>query len=142
MGLPLDKTCINYVDICDYLGYATSDCLVLRLYLDPHKYNKPPLLGELVSKNPHWIQLKDALEAAAHTCGSPIMCNGGIDNNRTFQCRLRNCVYRAKSAKKNGGPRQDDCINMDKGGRRNEGRSQSKRTRTTQAITTADICPF
>ena len=39
-------------------------------------------------------------------------------------------------------PRQDDCINMDKGGRRAKGRSLSKRTRTTQALTTADICPF
>jgi hypothetical protein len=31
---------------------------------------------------------------------------------------------------------------MDKGGRRKEGRSQSKRTRTTQALTTDGLCPF
>jgi hypothetical protein len=39
-------------------------------------------------------------------------------------------------------PRQDDCINQDKGGRRVDGRSLSKRTRTTQALTKDDICPF
>jgi hypothetical protein len=31
---------------------------------------------------------------------------------------------------------------MDKGGRRLDRRSQSKRTRTTQALTTDQICPF
>jgi hypothetical protein len=31
---------------------------------------------------------------------------------------------------------------MDKGGRRPEGRSQSKRTRTTQALTCEQLCPF
>jgi hypothetical protein len=142
IGVPLDNTRIEVIDICDYLGYSSSHPTVVRLYLDPQEYDKPPLIGEPVSKNPHWIHLKDSLQAAAHTNGSPIMCNGGRNNNRTFQCKLRNRIYRAKSSKKDGPPRQDDCINMDKGGRRAEGRSQSKRTRTTQAITTDDICPF
>jgi hypothetical protein len=31
---------------------------------------------------------------------------------------------------------------MEKGGRRKDGKSQSKRTRTTQAITTHGLCPF
>jgi hypothetical protein len=141
IGLPLDKTCIKYVDICDFLGYSTCDRSVLRLYLDPQKYDQPPLIGEPVSKNPHWIQLKDALEVAAYTYGSPIMCNGGRDT-RLFKCKLRNRVYKAKLGKKDGAPRQDDCINMDKGGRRRDGRSHSKRTRTTQAFSTDGICPF
>jgi hypothetical protein len=70
------------------------------------------------------------------------MCNGGKFHNRTFQCKLRNRVYRSKSTKIDCQPRQDDCINQDKGGRRAEGRSLSKRTRTTQALTLADTCPF
>ncbi len=44
--------------------------------------------------------------------------------------------------KKDNAPWQDDCINMDKGGRRTEGRSQSKRTRTTKALTSDKLCPF
>jgi hypothetical protein len=47
-----------------------------------------------------------------------------------------------KKEKKDNDPRQDDCINMDKGGRRSEGRSQSKRTRTTKALTSNKLCPF
>jgi hypothetical protein len=129
------------VDICDYLGYSSSNRSVARLYLDPETYNKPPLIGEPVTKNAHWIQLKVALEGAAHTCGSPIMCNGGRDN-RTFKCKLRNRVYKQKLGKKESAPRQDDCINMDKGGRRKDGKSQSKRTRTTQSITSHGLCPF
>jgi hypothetical protein len=31
---------------------------------------------------------------------------------------------------------------MDKGGRRQDGKSQSKRTRTTQALTSDKLCPF
>jgi hypothetical protein len=141
VGLPLDKLSIKEVDICEYLGWSSSHPSVVRLYLDPGKYDKPPLHGEPLTKNSHWIQLKVALEAAAFTSGSPIMCNGGRDN-RTFKCKLRNRVYKPKSGKKGGAPRQDDCINMDKGGRQLDGRSQSKRTRTTQALTTDQICPF
>jgi hypothetical protein len=73
IGSPLDKSLIKEVDICDYLGYSSSIGYVVRLYLDPDKYDKPPLNGELVSKNLHWIELKVALERAAHTHGSPIM---------------------------------------------------------------------
>jgi hypothetical protein len=69
------------------------------------------------------------------------MCNGGRDN-RTFQCKLRNHLYRPPLGKKDNAPWQDDCINMDKGGRQTEGRSQSKRTGTTQALTSDKLCPF
>jgi hypothetical protein len=69
------------------------------------------------------------------------VCNGGRDNC-TFQCKLHNRLYRPPLAKKDNGPRQDDCINMDKGGRQTEGRSQSKRTRTNKALTSDKLCPF
>jgi hypothetical protein len=93
------------VDICDYFGVSSSHPpYVVHLFLDPEKYDKPPLLGEPISKNPHWMQLKDALEPAAHTSGSPIMCNGGMDYRR-FKCKLRNHVYRPKLGKKDGTPR-------------------------------------
>jgi hypothetical protein len=143
-GLFLDKTCTHKVDTCDYLGVSPSHPpYVVHLFLDPEKYGKPSLPGEPISKNPHWMQLKDALELAAHTSGSPIvMCNGGMDYRR-FKCKkLCNRVYKPKLGKKDGAPRQDDCINMDKGGRHQDGRSQSKRTRTTQALTSEKLCPF
>ena len=72
------------VDICDYLGNLTPHIYIRRLYLDPEKYDKPPLNGEHVADNPHWKQLKTALEAAAHTSGSPIICNGGGRSKRIF----------------------------------------------------------
>jgi hypothetical protein len=140
VGAPLDVTLTKEVDICDYLGPLSSHHYVVRLYLDPVKYDKPPLFGEPLSQNPHWIELKIALEMAAFSAGSPIMCNGGREN-RTFKCKLRNRLYKQKF-KKDSAPREDDCINMDKGGRRREGRSQSKRTRTTQALTKEELCPF
>jgi hypothetical protein len=142
MGVPLDQSLVQEIDICDYLGYANTDRTVCRLYLDPHKYNQPPLPGESIAKHPQWMLLKVALESAAHLSGSPIMCNGGKLDNRTFQCKLRNRIYRTYSSKIDCPSRQDDCINQDKGGRRAGGRSLSKRTRTTQALTKSDICPF
>jgi hypothetical protein len=103
-GLSLDKTCTREVDICDYLGVSPSHPpYVIHLFLDPEKYDKPPLPGEHISKNPHWMQLKDALELAAHTSGSPIMCNGGMDYRR-FKCKLRKRVYKLKLGKKDGVP--------------------------------------
>jgi hypothetical protein len=121
-GLPLDKSSIEEVDICDYLGWSSLHPSVGRFYLDPKKYDKLPIDRESLTTNPHWMQLKDALQLAAHTSGSPVVCNGGRDNC-TFQCKLCNHLYRPPLAKKDNAPRQDDCINMDKDGRRTEGRS-------------------
>jgi hypothetical protein len=80
---------------CDYLGWSSSlHPFVGCLYLHPKKHDKPPLDGESLRKNAHWTQLKDALQLAAHTSGSPVMwCNGGRENC-TFQCKLRNHLYR------------------------------------------------
>jgi hypothetical protein len=143
IGSPLDKSSVTELNICDCLGKSTPHLDVLRLHLDPNKFDKPPLNGEHVAKNSHWKQLKEALEAAAHTSGSPIMCNGGNGESCMFKCKLRNRVHKPKLlAKKEGAPREDDCINMDKGGRRTGGRSQSERTRTIQALTSDGICPF
>jgi hypothetical protein len=127
---PLDKMDIKEVDICEYLGCLTKYPLIHRLYLDPEKYDKPPLVGEPVIKNPHWMQLRTALEAASHTSGSPIMCNGGTTRSRVFRCKLRNRLYRPKSIAKKDGKRPE-LINV-----------QSMRTLTTQALTKDDICPF
>jgi hypothetical protein len=144
VGLPLTMMSIVEVDICDYLGWSSLHSFVGRLYLDPEKYDKPPVARESLVTNPHWMQLKIALQLAAQTSGSPVVCNGGRDN-RTFQCKLHNRLYRpplGKKEKKDNAPRQDDCINMDKDGRRSEGRSQSKRTRTTKALTSDKHCSF
>jgi hypothetical protein len=82
----------------------------------------------------------EELEAAAHTPGSPIMCNGGNAYRRQIQMMqaLQLRVYNKSRFPKNksDAPQQDNRINMDRGaGRRPEGRSRSKRTRTTQALT-------
>jgi hypothetical protein len=77
IGAPLDKTCIQEVDICHYLGRSSSHPFVARLYLDPGQDDEPPFSGDPSTSNPHWIQLKEALEAAFHSSGSPLMCNGG-----------------------------------------------------------------
>jgi hypothetical protein len=91
VGLPLDKTSIEEVDICDYLGWSSLHPFVGRLYLDPKKYDKPPVDGESLRTNPHWMQLKDTLQRAAHTSRLPVMCNNGAGrDNRTFQCKLCN----------------------------------------------------
>jgi hypothetical protein len=63
---------IEEIDICDYLGQSMLHPTVHRLYLDPQKYDKPPLEGEPISENPNWKLLKDALHVAGHTSGSPI----------------------------------------------------------------------
>jgi hypothetical protein len=143
VGLPLDKTSIKEeVDICNYLGWSSLHPFVGPLYLDPEKYGRPPIDRESLRTNPHWTQLKDALQLlAARTSGSPVMYNGGRDN-RTFECKLRNHLYRPPLGKKDNAPWQDDCINMGKGGRQTEGRPQSKRTRTTQALTSNKLCPL
>jgi hypothetical protein len=60
IGLPLEKNSIQVVDICDYLGSSLSNLSVVRLYLDPYKFDKPPVGGEPLAKNPHWMQLKVA----------------------------------------------------------------------------------
>jgi hypothetical protein len=85
VGLPLDKTSIKEVDICDYLGRSFLHPFVGRLYLDPKKYDTPPVDRESLRTDPHWRQLNDALQLAAHTSGLPLMCNGGKDKNCTFQ---------------------------------------------------------
>ena len=129
---PLDKSSVREVDTCDCLGKSTARAEVRRLCLDPHKFDEPPLIGDCVAKNPHWKLLKSALEAAAHVPGSPIMCSGGGSDKRVFTCELRNRACKAKLlSKKDGAPREDDCINTDKGGRRAGGMSEVKRTRTT-----------
>jgi hypothetical protein len=133
IGSPLDNACIAEINVCDHLGlskHPTVHCL----HLDPQKYDEPPLNGEPVANNHHRKQLKDALEAATHISGSPIMSNGGRSDLRHFRCKLCNRLHRSKvSAKKDGAPCwEDDFINMDKGGRCHEGRSLSKQTRTLQ----------
>jgi hypothetical protein len=105
VGLPLDKMSIEEVDICDYLGWSSLHPSVGGLYLDPKNYEK-------TSRQWRIPQNKSTL----HTLGSPVMCNGGRDN-RTFKCKLHNRLYRLPLEKKYNTPRQDDCINMDKGGR-------------------------
>jgi hypothetical protein len=91
IGLPLDKNSIQLVDICDYLGSSLSNLSVVRLDLDLYKFDKPPVNGEPLAKNPHWMQLKDELEAATHTSRLSIMCNGG-NAYRRFKCKLHNRV--------------------------------------------------
>jgi hypothetical protein len=53
VGLPLDKMSIKEVDICDYLGWSLLHPSVVRLYLDPQKYGKPPPSMENPSKQIH-----------------------------------------------------------------------------------------
>jgi hypothetical protein len=144
VGLPLNMISIVEVDICDYLGWSSLHSFVGLLYLDPQKYDKPPIARESLIRSPHWMQLKVALQLAAPTSGSPVICNGSRDNC-AFQCKLCKPLYRpllGKKEKKDNAPWQDDCINMDKGGRQTEGRLQCKRTRSTKALTSNKLCPF
>jgi hypothetical protein len=142
VGLPLDKMSIKEVDICEYLGWSSLHPFVGHFYLDLKMWDKPPIDGESLRTNPHWMQLKKALQLAAHTSGLPVMCNGDR-GNCTFQCKLCNHLYRPPLGKKDGNaPPQDDCINMDKGGQQTKGTSQSKRNHITQTLTSDKLCPF
>jgi hypothetical protein len=73
LGLSLDKMSIKEVDICDYLSWSSLCPSVVCLYLDPQEYDKPPLNGEPLQTNLHWMQLKDTLDVAAHTSGLPVI---------------------------------------------------------------------
>jgi hypothetical protein len=71
------------------------------------------------------------------------MSNGGNSDYPLFKCKLCNRLCKPKLlAKKDGAPREDDCINMDKCGRRHNARAQSKRTRSCQALASDGICSF
>jgi hypothetical protein len=100
VGSPLDKTSVEELDICNYLNSGSP--LIARLYLDPGKYSNPPVNGEPIAQNQDWLLLKASLEEAAHTFGSPIMCNGGTKVMRSFKCKLRNRLYRSPLSKKEG----------------------------------------
>jgi hypothetical protein len=43
------------VNICDYPGWSSLHSFVGRLYLDPKKYDKPPVAGESLVTNLHWM---------------------------------------------------------------------------------------
>ena len=104
--LPLGKTCMDDINICDYLGQSKYPS-VHRLYLDPEKYDKPPLIGESIAKNPHPMKLRSALEAAAHYSGSPIMSDGGRSNFRSFKSkklRNRRCIQAKEVTKERWRP--------------------------------------
>ena len=134
MGCPLTPH-LDPVDICAYLGGSKSMYpMVTQLYLDPLVYNKPPTSFESIQDNAHFKLLKIALLTAASVGGTPLIRNGGGRYAREFHCKLRNHVFCPRAGKKTDAPREDDCINQDKGGRRKDGRFKSKRTRTTQAL--------
>jgi hypothetical protein len=133
---------IQVLDICQYLGKSSKFPLISRLYLDPGVYKDPPAPDTSVAGNTCYEMLKSDLMCTASSAGSPLMCNGGGKHYRFFRCKLKNRIFRASQGKKKDAPRQDDCINQDKGGRRTGGRALSKRTRTTQALVKDDVCCF
>jgi hypothetical protein len=133
---------IQVLDICEYLGKSSKFPLISRLYLDPGVYKDPPAPNTSVVGNTCYEMLKSDLMCTASSSGNPLMCNGGGKHYRFFRCKLKNRIFRARQGKKKDAPRQDDCINQDKGGRRTGGRSLSKRTRTTQALAKDDVCCF
>jgi hypothetical protein len=57
--------------------------LLFVFTLTPKKYNKPPLNGEPLTKYPHWLQLKDALKAAALPYPSCVMAAETIKHSNT-----------------------------------------------------------
>ena len=144
-GNPLPSPVL--LDICAYLGGGSPNPLVTRLYLNPIDYNSPPKDGDDVNKNIHYNDLRIDILARAFEAGSPLTANGGSKTERVFRCSIRYRLYKKRDDEKFGdltasSYRQDSMINSRSRGSRENGRSLSRRTRTTQATSREDICPF
>jgi MULE transposase domain len=143
VGLPLADT--QLLDICEYLGNETNLLNIKRLYLDPKLYHCPPQEGESIQDNAHFELLKNALFTAAHNAGSPLVSNGGQKDCRQFHCRILDRKYQERPGrKKKADPfREDYMIDSATRGKREDGRSKSRRTRTTKSLPDAPhVCHF
>lgn len=98
------KSDLEVVDLCDYLNggrYPTS-----RLYFCPKTYPPPSNNDEMKGKDAAnkcrgWHDLKRDIERAAHSAGSPILCNGssskGNANSRVFVCGHKHRTERSRA---------------------------------------------
>jgi hypothetical protein len=85
---------IDKVDICDYLSWSSLHPSVGHLYLDPKKYGKPPLAGEPLRTNPHWMQLKDVLLSWLLKHPDRLPCAMVVETNPNPKCKLCNRLYK------------------------------------------------
>ena len=152
-GEPLPSPVL--LDICAYLGppnplVTTRIPLVTRLYLDPLTYHSPPNERDDVQKNNHFNLLRNEILSRSLDAGSPVFANGGGKNKKLFQCILHSRLHKKKpttdssadSPSDSPAYRQDSMINSKARGSRVNGRSLTRRTRTTQAQSVDDICYF
>ena len=139
-GIPLPGPALH--DLCTYLGGASPNPLVTRLYLNPSIYNSPPTDGEKINNNEHFILLRNDILTKAFEAGSLLLSNGGGKSERVFRCTLLHRVYKKIGTRESSAYRADSLINDRALGFRENGRSLSRRTRTTQALSRDNICPF
>ena len=145
VGIPLDKMCTAVINICDYIlaGRSILVSIAFTLILK----NMTSLLSlenPLPKTHIRWnsgLPSRRLPTTPDHpSCPMAVEAIFVLSNLRNFATVG---VYKPKrSPKKDGAPREDDCINMDKGGRCHAGRLLSKRTRTMQALASHHICRF
>lgn len=124
-----------------------------RLYFDTTAYPPPTLdsKSRLPDNCQSWKDLKKDLEAAAHTSGCPIICNGGTGKlpnglpppNRVFLCGCKYRRYKRDSRTTSKGQiRKDSFVNSDKKGRRPKGQQLIRRSSTKLAVGSQQLCGF
>jgi hypothetical protein len=100
-GNPLPEPVL--IDICAYLGDASPNPLVTKLYLNPPVYNSPPKEGEGVADNNHFQLLQKYIVAEAFGAGSPLLVNGGSKVEKVSGDSQFQVVPRGYSCRRNVG---------------------------------------
>ena len=83
--------------------------------------------------------------AASLESGSPVRANGNVKatDAKRFICSLCSTLYRPPKVKhKEGDYRKDSFVNSEKGGRRKNGQSGPRRTKTMKALDHDSTCKF
>ena len=84
------------VDICDHIGKKyfrrqsyrhRSDWKTCRLYLDPEQFPLPPPSVKITTST-QLAAVKDYIRMMANKRGNPVVCNGGKNASKIFQCAV------------------------------------------------------
>ncbi|CAJ1934013.1 unnamed protein product [Cylindrotheca closterium] len=162
--LPLDKGATGnskIIDVCPIIGKTRQELGWLpakafiellrpsRLYFNTGSY-PPPLLGadgRLSPECPSFNKLKNDIQTAAHSCGSPVYSTGSSGTNgidRVFRCAFRSRRYKGDVALEDvmEENNQDGILDSDSSGKRSLGKRNKRRTSTKQALKGENTCKF
>ena len=134
------------IDVCSYFGFDGENN-ASHLFINPKRF-PPPNIGSSDSMKDcvEWIEVKNYIERAFLEGGSPVVSNGGGKTCRLFFCkhgvRKHGCKKPSSGIVNPPSYRHDSLINCDKGGRRQNGRSLPRRTRTSRPSSNDTLCPF